>query len=337
MSNKRLLKELIKLTIEQNNKELLDNDYLVYFDESNYNKVYSIIKGPKDSVYRHKFIKLNFDIPNDYPHTPPKVSFINYDYVRIHPNMYEDGKCCSTILNTWPSENEKWTSSMGIETILLAFHSFLDNNPYTYEPGGRDDPTYTQYVLYQTWNTCLLKYTLDVTQPEIFMTFINNYLLVYIEDIFLELQQLRKLNGVKYTRCFEIENYNIDYDNIILLLENHYNYIDYKENYELSNSNLDYNTFLNTNYNCNICFDSEADIESEVLKLNCNHSFHIKCISLHVKNNGKICSLCRTFISDDIILEEIKQDETWVINPNTNRRVKIGGKTYNRLVLEGVI
>ena len=72
--------------------------------------------------------------------------------------MYEDGKCCLTILNTWPSEKEKWESTMGIETILLAFLSLLDHHPYIYEPGGRDDTSYSDYVLFQTFTSCLIRY-----------------------------------------------------------------------------------------------------------------------------------------------------------------------------------
>lgn len=338
--NKRLLKELLKLTNEQNKKILLDNDYLISFDESNYNKVSAIIKGPIDSVYRHKFIRLNFDIPSDYPHSPPKVIFVNNDNVRIHPNMYEDGKCCSTILNTWPSDNEKWTSSMGIETILLAFSSFLDNNPYTYEPGGRDDFSYTQYVMYQSWKSCLLNYV--NVKPEIFLTFINNYLLVHLDDIFEELYNLQALfpYNVEYTKCFEINNYVVNYGEIISKLDNHYSYIDYKENYEIEDKDLDYETFVDKigDYKCNICFDSHLE-DIPFIKLNCNHSFHIKCMSLHIKNNGDVCSMCRTVISEEISesLKLITQKDEWVINPNTKRKIKIGSKTYNKLILDGIV
>ena len=125
-ANKRFLKEIQRLYLQQSQKELLKNDYLIVYDEANINKLYAIIKAPRDSVYKHKFIRLNFTIPDNYPHSPPEVTFVNYDGVRIHPNMYENGKCCATILNTWGDNIfEKWTSSMGIETILLTFHSFL--------------------------------------------------------------------------------------------------------------------------------------------------------------------------------------------------------------------
>ena len=86
--NRRLFKELQLLLKQQNSKTLLENDYIIHFDEDNLTKIYALIKCPYDSVYRHKFIRLNFEIPNDYPHSPPSVNFVNYDSVRIHPNMY---------------------------------------------------------------------------------------------------------------------------------------------------------------------------------------------------------------------------------------------------------
>ena len=193
--NRRLYKELENLILQQNSKHLVDNDYLIYFDDSNMNKVYAIIKGNTDSVYKHKFIRLNFDIPKEYTYVPPIVTFINFDGVRIHPTLYEDGRTCSTILNTWPSDNEKWSSSFGIETVLLTFQSFLDNNPYTHEPGGRDDITYTNYVLQQTWETCLFKY-LRCPYPEIFLQYINQYLFTNIDTIFNDLYKLNETNPV---------------------------------------------------------------------------------------------------------------------------------------------
>lgn len=337
--NKRLFKELRKLISEQNSKPLLENDYLVSFNEDNINKVYSIIKCPYDSVYRHKFIKLNFDIPQDYPHSPPKVTFVNYDGVRIHPNMYEDGKCCSTILNTWPSDNEKWTSSMGIETILLTFHSFLDYQPYTFEPGGRDDPSYTEFVLFQSWKTCLLHYVHDYSQPDIFTTFIHNYLMINVQEIFNDLVSLHDTYpyGPRYTPCFEIDNYIINYDYIINRLEQHYQYIDYRDNFA-TDENIDYNTFANLEYKCNICFDTNE--YNNYITLSCGHSFHTECIHTHINNNGNICSLCRTALSNENI-EHINKicckKEQWIINPDTKRRVKVGSRTYQRLIYEGII
>jgi ubiquitin-protein ligase len=343
--NKRLLKELRLLTIQQNSKNLLDNDYLVSFDESDLTKVFAIIKAPKDSVYRHKFIRLNFDIPNNYPFSPPVVTFVNYDGVRINPTLYEDSRTCCTILNTWPGKNEGWSSSMGVETVILTFLSFLDNNPYMLEPGERDDSTYTTYVLHQTWYTCLIRYLENKnTQPKLFTTFISNYLLLNINNIMTDLYKLNDEYppDAYETKCFYIGYFTINYDIIINKLSEWYNYIDYKDNYEL-HTDIDYNTFINTDYSCNICFDTQEVENNSIIKLNCNHEFHTRCIEMHIKNNGNICSLCRTDITEKI-LDNIKLSKplkehllNWIINPESKRRVKIGSRTYFRLIAEGII
>ena len=256
--NKRLYIELQKLIIQQQSIPLLENNYLVHFEDENMNKIYTLIKGPRDSVYRHKFIRLDMDIPKEYPYKPPKITFINYDGVRIHPTLYEDGRCCSTILNTWPSieedgvKKEAWVSSMGIETILLMFHSFLDNNPYTHEPGGRDDTSYTDFVLYQTWETCLMKYLYmsQVSQPIIFIDFMNLYLINNIESIFNDLYYLKNVykKGTYYTPCFYIDNYIINYDKIIYKLENYFQTLElYFNNH--NTTIIEYNDTSMDNYN----------------------------------------------------------------------------------------
>ena len=256
--NKRLLKEIKDLYIQQSIKpNLIDNDYIVFFDDANINKVHALIKAPKESAYRHTFLRLDFDIPENYPHSPPKVFFINHDSVRIHPNMYEDGKCCSTILNTWgDSIFEKWTSSMNIESILLTFHSFLDNNPYTYEPGGGDDPNYTIYVRHQSWTTCLLRY-LQYETIDIFLRFMHNYLLTNIDEIFKDLKELNDEYPIDFyfCRCFEIDNYSLNYTRIINNLTYYYNYLVYTD-FTPQDEQINWEEFRNREYKCNICFDT---------------------------------------------------------------------------------
>jgi len=338
MSNKRLLHEIKRMMIEQNQKSLLENEYLVHFDETNMNRVQTIIRAPFDSVYRHKFIRLDFEIPEDYPHSPPTVTFVNYDSVRIHPNMYEDGKCCSTILNTWPSDNEKWTSSMGIETVLLTFRSFLDNNPYTFEPGGRDDPTYTDYVLFQSWKTCLIRY-LGYPQPDLFTEYIYRYILENFNQMMSDIGHLEILYEMGYyeTRCFEIDLYFVNYYAIKLDLLFYYNYI--KEFYQNEESGDREQTGILenlTSINCHICFDTlETTSEAtEILEVHPSHTFHKSCLIEHGVKNGLVCPLCRGEYSETIFNKKRKNDDT-VINPETKRRIKIGGKVYQRLIEKG--
>lgn len=343
--NKRLLKEILDLQKKQNSKDLLYNDYLIHIDDEDINKVYTIIKAPYDSVYRHKFIRLNFEIPENYPYSPPKVTFVNYDSVRIHPTMYQDGQCCSTILNTWgDSKYEKWTPSMGIETILLMFHSFLDNNPYTYEPGGRDDPSYTDYVLYKSWYSCLIRY-LQYEKIELFSDFLYSYLVTNMSNIFDDLNNLNILypTGNYYTRCFEIDYYYIDYKKTIDDLEYYYDFYFEEYNSNNYNDNDNYEEVINDftdnlsskdDINCNICFDTAINSDI-IIKLTCNHFFHINCIKQNLLNNEDVCPMCRKELSysDKLIIES---NNKWTINPLTKRKIKINGKTYKYLFESGI-
>lgn len=318
--NKRLLKELNKLYVEQTQKPFLENDYLIQFNEEDMSQVHAIIKCPFDSVYRHKFVRLDLKIPDRYPYEPPQVTFVNYDGVRIHPNMYENGKCCATILNTWGnSELEKWTPSMGIETVLLTFHSFFDNNPYTYEPGGHDDPSYSVYVTFQSWTTCLIRYLQHET-IDLFSQFIQNYLLANIDQVFTDLFHQNATYSIGYynTRCFEIDNYYINYERIISTIQYYYNFISYAD---IVNE-VSFDEFLQKDYKCNICFDTLDNNEYTTTK--CNHVFHKSCLETHLMTVHKLCPMCR-------------HDLSWIINPQTRRKIKVGGKTYLQLKDIGII
>jgi len=51
----------------------------------------------------------------------------------MHPNMYENGKLCLSILGTW--QGPGWLPTMTIETIGHTISSLLDSNPLNNEPG----------------------------------------------------------------------------------------------------------------------------------------------------------------------------------------------------------
>jgi ubiquitin-conjugating enzyme E2 Z len=102
--------------------------------EGDMRKGRALIIGPEDTPYA--FCPLLFDIvlPDDYPFSPPKVTFVTSDGVtRFHPNLYVAGKVCLSILGTWSGPS--WASIMSLSTVLLSIQSLLDNNPITNEPG----------------------------------------------------------------------------------------------------------------------------------------------------------------------------------------------------------
>jgi ubiquitin-protein ligase len=322
--NKRLLHEINRLVKEQISKpNILDNDYIIDIDETDNHLIQAIIKAPKESVYKHTFIRLSLKIPDNYPHSPPEVTFVNHDSVRIHPNMYEDGKCCATILNTWPSDNEKWTSSMGIETILLAFMSFLDYNPYTHEPGGRDDPSYTIYVRYQSFKTCLIRY-LQYETNEVFLNYMIKYLVTFKEEIMNDLRDLEweVPFDFYYTSCFEIDRYYIDYSEIRRSLRVYMNFLEPDpEKLDSTPGNLPLDSDPSQHFLCEICFDTLETNEEHpgpLIQLECYHFFHEICLKAHIRENGEICPICR------------KSSTAWVINPCTKRRLKRDSRTYNK-------
>jgi ubiquitin-conjugating enzyme E2 O len=58
--------------------------------------------------------------------------------LRLNPNLYEKGKVCLSLLNTWSGrKNEKWTP--GVSTMLQVLVSIqgliLNAKPYFNEPG----------------------------------------------------------------------------------------------------------------------------------------------------------------------------------------------------------
>ena len=104
---KRMLREREQLTQPS-------PSYFVQFDDDNLLSFHAYVQGPEDSLYRHKLIKLHFDVPSNYPLVPPTCKYIQHGTGRIHPNLYEDGKVCLSILGTWPGE--PWAQSMTIES-----------------------------------------------------------------------------------------------------------------------------------------------------------------------------------------------------------------------------
>ena len=164
---KRILKKDIK---EIENKNLNELGIYVKFDEENMLHARAMITGPKGSLYEYGFLFFGITFPKNYPFSPPDISYISRNNVRIHPNLYVgrhssgNGKVCLSILGTW--SGPKWTSIMDITTVLLTIQSLLDNNPLHHEPGqekniGHTNTLYNEIIKYESLNTLLLKNYFD--------------------------------------------------------------------------------------------------------------------------------------------------------------------------------
>lgn len=100
----------------------------------------ALIQGPADTPFDGCFFIFQFDFPNDYPFSPPKVKVLTTDGItRFHPNLYVEGKVCLSILGTYSGPS--WQSTMSLSMVLLSLKALLDSNPLSHEPG------YSSYTL----------------------------------------------------------------------------------------------------------------------------------------------------------------------------------------------
>jgi ubiquitin-protein ligase len=134
----------------------LSNSGIYYLaDEASLYKGHAMIIGPEDTPYAYCPLFFRFEFTNDYPFSPPKVTFLTTDgKTRFHPNLYVCGKVCLSILGTYTGPS--WQSTMSLSMILLSLKALLDTNPISHEPGYAtrtlSDPLalhYSQYVHYK--------------------------------------------------------------------------------------------------------------------------------------------------------------------------------------------
>ena len=160
MISKRLQKEIVHLKDNS-----LKNTGIFYFiEDEQLTKGTAIMFGPKNTPYEFCPLEYRFELPNDYPFSPPKVLYRTNDgKTRFHPNFYSDGKVCLSILGTY--SGPKWASSMNISTILLSIYSLMTDNPLVHEPCFENTSLtnprnlqYAQYVEHQ-----MIKLFLNIT------------------------------------------------------------------------------------------------------------------------------------------------------------------------------
>lgn len=103
-------------------------------DDEDMLKGYALIIGQEGTPYFGGYYFFEIHFPQDYPYNPPKAVYLtNAHNIRFNPNLYENGKVCISILNTW--RGEKWTSCQTISSVLLSISTVLCSNPLLNEPG----------------------------------------------------------------------------------------------------------------------------------------------------------------------------------------------------------
>lgn len=111
---KRILRELQRISPEK----ILGAKYLTS-ETCKYLEGYAIIKGVQDSPYEGGFYIIKFTFPSTdtdhhltpgshyYPFVPPKCKYLTVCPHRQNPNLYENGKVCLSLINTWNTEDNR--------------------------------------------------------------------------------------------------------------------------------------------------------------------------------------------------------------------------------------
>jgi len=107
------------------------------------------IYGPPDTLYEGGYFKAVIRFPYDYPYAPPSVRFHTKMW---HPNIYENGEVCISILHppiddpeSGELPSERWTPTQTVRTVILSIISLL-MEPNVYSPANVDAS-----VMYKRW------------------------------------------------------------------------------------------------------------------------------------------------------------------------------------------
>lgn len=191
----RLLKDIKHIL----KNPLTENGIYYVHDDSDMMKGYALIIGASDTPYFGGYYFFEIVYPYDYPHSPPKIKYCtNGNNIRFNPNLYKCGKVCVSLLNTW--RGDQWTSCQSISTVLLTLCTLLCKDPLLNEPGINnnhyDMHSYNEIIQFANLDVAVCD--IIIKKPGVYMHFFD------------------------YFYSFIKENFNKNYDNLIMIAENKY-------------------------------------------------------------------------------------------------------------------
>jgi baculoviral IAP repeat-containing protein 6 len=122
--------------IEALGDAIKDIDCYICVSETNIHMIKMLMIPDYDTPYGGGYFEFDMLIPYDYPNAPPKVRFLTTGggSVRFNPNLYQCGKVCLSVLNTWSSNQWNPASSTLTQVVLSIFSMIFIEHPYTNEP-----------------------------------------------------------------------------------------------------------------------------------------------------------------------------------------------------------
>lgn len=122
--------------IETIKESISDFECYVLASEADIRQLKLLFIPDYDTPYGGGYFEFDMFIPNNYPSSPPLVKFLTTGNgkMRFNPNLYDSGKVCLSVLNTW-STNQWDPSQSTISQVILSINSMIFiAHPYTNEP-----------------------------------------------------------------------------------------------------------------------------------------------------------------------------------------------------------
>ncbi|KAL3353207.1 hypothetical protein AABB24_020946 [Solanum stoloniferum] len=117
-------------------KDLPDTIFVRVY-ETRMDLLRAVIIGADGTPYHDGLFFFDVYFPSNYPNVPPHVHYHSFG-LRINPNLYECGKVCLSLLNTWGGRGkEKWIpgESTMLQVLVSIQGLILNAKPYFNEPG----------------------------------------------------------------------------------------------------------------------------------------------------------------------------------------------------------
>ena len=108
-------------------------------ESNNVTHFQALISGPPETPYAYGLFLFDIHLPTNFPFEPPSVEILTTGNgtVRFNPNLYNTGKVCLSLINTWEgAPEEKWRASCTLVQVLVTIQSMiLDKAVAQREPG----------------------------------------------------------------------------------------------------------------------------------------------------------------------------------------------------------
>ncbi|KAK8675444.1 hypothetical protein V6N13_033510 [Hibiscus sabdariffa] len=117
-------------------KNLPETIYVRVYEER-MDLLQAALVGAPGTPYHNGLFFFDIFLPSEFPYEPPMVHY-HSGGLRLNPNLYESGKVCLSLLNTWAgSDTEVWNPGKStILQVLLSLQALvLNEKPYFNEAG----------------------------------------------------------------------------------------------------------------------------------------------------------------------------------------------------------